>query len=204
MRTTSYAVVTIVTAALGALPGTATAQAAAAAQATDPQTLRREIDQLRSDFEAVRQEYGQRLSTLEGRLAAIQDGQPAAPGTSPGAAAGQTTPQAPASPLVQTAQVPPGAEGAGGPSGALPVYGGAAAGSKIFNPDIAVIGDFLGAAGHNRRRPSSGARAARVGSVVPGGRRSLCARRFLHLVRRGRRGARGGLPDVHRRCPADC
>jgi hypothetical protein len=121
MRTTSYAVVTIVTAALGALPGTATAQAAAAAQATDAQTLRREIDQLRSDFETLRQEYGQRLSTLEGRLAGIQGGSPPAPGTAPGAAAGPTSAQTPASPSVQTAQVPPGAEGAGGPSGPLPL-----------------------------------------------------------------------------------
>jgi hypothetical protein len=45
--------------------------------------------------------------------------------------------------------VPPGAEGAGGPSDPLPVYGGGAASSKVFNPDIAVIGDFLGAAGKN-------------------------------------------------------
>jgi len=48
-----------------------------------------------------------------------------------------------------TTEVPPGAEGAGGPSGPLPVYGGGAAASKVFNPDIAVIGDFLGAAGKN-------------------------------------------------------
>jgi hypothetical protein len=45
--------------------------------------------------------------------------------------------------------VPPGAEGAGGPTGPLPVYGGGAASSKVFNPDIAVIGDFLGAVGKN-------------------------------------------------------
>ena len=38
---------------------------------------------------------------------------------------------------------------AGGPSGPLPVYGGGAAASKVFNPDIAVIGDFLGAIGSN-------------------------------------------------------
>jgi hypothetical protein len=44
-------------------------------------------------------------------------------------------------------EVPPGAGGAGGPSGPLPVYGPAS--SKVFNPDIAVIGDFLGAAGNN-------------------------------------------------------
>jgi hypothetical protein len=36
------------------------------------------------------------------------------------------------------------------------VYGPAAASSKIFNPDIAVIGDFLGAAGSNRLNPAPG------------------------------------------------
>jgi hypothetical protein len=106
MRTASYTVVTIVTAALSALPDTATAQSAAAVQATDAQTLRREIDQLRSDFDALQQEYGQRLTTLESRLAAIQGGQSPEPGTSPGGVAAQT----PANPSVQTAQVPPGAE----------------------------------------------------------------------------------------------
>src|SRR5439155_24102441 len=63
------------------------------------------------------------------------------------AAAPATAPAAAGAPA--TAQVPPGAEGAGGPSGALPVYGAALGGSKVFNPDIAVIGDFLGAAGVN-------------------------------------------------------
>ncbi len=37
---------------------------------------------------------------------------------------------------------------------ALPIYGTSSAASKIFNPDIAVIGDFLGAAGRNRVNPS--------------------------------------------------
>src|SRR5689334_5485388 len=32
---------------------------------------------------------------------------------------------------------------------ALPVYGNASGSSKVFNPDIAVIGDFLAAAGKN-------------------------------------------------------
>jgi hypothetical protein len=50
--------------------------------------------------------------------------------------------------------VPPGAAGGGGPSGALPVYGNATAMSKIFNPDIAVIGNFLGAMGENTVNPS--------------------------------------------------
>jgi hypothetical protein len=47
------------------------------------------------------------------------------------------------------AQVPTGAAGAGGPAGTLPVYGNTSALSKIFNPDIAVIGNFIGAAGRN-------------------------------------------------------
>ena len=46
-------------------------------------------------------------------------------------------------------QVPAGAAGAGGPEGALPVYGNTSALSKIFNPDMAVIGNFVGAAGSN-------------------------------------------------------
>ena len=35
------------------------------------------------------------------------------------------------------------------PTGALPVYGTTSALSKIFNPDIAVVGNFIGAAGKN-------------------------------------------------------
>jgi hypothetical protein len=109
-----------------------------------PQALRQEIDQLRKDFDALKQQYGDRLTALESKLATAE-GAPAAGA----AAAAQAAPTAQPS-----AQVPPGAEGAGGPAGALPVYGGAAAGSKVFNPDIAVIGDFLGAAGRNRENPS--------------------------------------------------
>ena len=35
----------------------------------------------------------------------------------------------------------------------MPVYGSSITGSKVFNPDIAVIGDFLGAAGRNTVNP---------------------------------------------------
>jgi hypothetical protein len=49
--------------------------------------------------------------------------------------------------------VPAGAAGAGGPMGALPVYGNTSALSKIFNPDMAVIGNFVGAAGKNPVNP---------------------------------------------------
>jgi hypothetical protein len=110
------------------------APAPVAAQVQDAQALRQEIDQLRKDFEA-------RLAALETRLAAIQPGQPAPATAQPGAPP-------------PTAPVPPGAEGAGGPTGALPVYGSAVTGSKVFNPDMAVIGDFLGAAGRNLVNPN--------------------------------------------------
>jgi hypothetical protein len=49
--------------------------------------------------------------------------------------------------------VPAGAAGAGGPTGSLPVYGASVSGAKVFNPDIAVIGDFLGASGRNLVHP---------------------------------------------------
>ena len=119
-----------------------------AAFAQEPgQTVQQQIDQLRRDFDAIKQEYERRLSALEEKL-----GTPA-PGTvAPGTVAPQP-PEAPKAPEAPSAQVPPGAEGAGGPSGALPVYGGAVSGSKVFNPDMAVIGDFLGAAGSNPIHP---------------------------------------------------
>ncbi len=50
--------------------------------------------------------------------------------------------------------MPAGAAGAGGPQGSLPAYGGGSALSKIFNPDIAVIGNFLGATGENTIDPA--------------------------------------------------
>jgi hypothetical protein len=109
-------------------------------QAGDAAALRQEMDQIRKELDALKQQYGDRLSALEAKLNAIQGGQPAAP-----AAPVEAAP---------VAQVPPGAAGAGGPSGALPVYGSSVAGSKVFNPDMAVIGDFLGAAGRNSVNPS--------------------------------------------------
>ena len=79
------------------------------------------------------------------------------------------------------------------------------AASKIFNPDIAVIGNFLGAAGKNDVNPEPALEMPEVGSVVPGDRRSVRARRLLHGVRRGGRGSRGRLHHVSdaARRPAD-
>jgi hypothetical protein len=105
------------------------------ADAAAAQALRAEIDQLRADFTA-------RLTALEAKLTTLTGQPPAAPGTSPAPQAAQPT-----------VAVPAGAEGAGGPSGSLPVYGNVSAASKIFNPDIAVIGNFVGVGGKNEVRP---------------------------------------------------
>lgn len=124
--------------AIAALVGTATP---VSAQAPDTQALRQEIEELRKNFEAMQRQYGDRLAALEARLAGTQTPAPAA-AAPPAPGAGQVV------------EVPAGAAGAGGPSGALPTYGNATASSKIFNPDIAVIGDFLGAAGRNTVNPN--------------------------------------------------
>jgi hypothetical protein len=133
-----------------------------------PQQLREELDRLRSEFETVRDAYGARLAALEARLKTLDTAVPGAappatatppatvpPATPPVAAPPAATPPATATPPTAPVdvQVPPGATGAGGPAGSLPVYGGAAAASKIFNPDIAVIGNFLGAIGENDVSP---------------------------------------------------
>jgi hypothetical protein len=126
------------------------AQAQTAAQQplappADAQQIRQEVERLRQEFEAIRDAYGARLAALEAKLGTATPPTPAA-ATPPTAAAPGATPV--------TADVPAGAGGAGGPQGALPVYGGGSASSKIFNPDIAVIGNFLGAAGRNTVDPA--------------------------------------------------
>ena len=107
-----------------------------------------DLNAIRAQIDALKADYEKRIQALETQLQTLQSQTPA-PAVEPAAAA--AAPQEPQQPQ-PTAQVPTGAQGAGGPSGALPVYGGAS-GSKVFNPDIAVIGDFLGAAGSNKVNP---------------------------------------------------
>jgi hypothetical protein len=100
---------------------------AAAQTADQAQQIRQQIDQLR-------QEFNNRLTALETQLASIQGGQQA---TTPPAA-----PPEPALPAAPPALVPEVGQG------------GALANSKVFNPDMAMIGDFLGAAGRNTVNPN--------------------------------------------------
>lgn len=101
-----------------------------------------------------------RLIALEGKVRLLQsaqapptqpttEAQPAAPG------AAETAP--PAQP--QTPAIPSGTSPVQGQAqvvtstGPLPNYGGASAAAKALNPDVSVIGDFIGAAGSTNTPP---------------------------------------------------
>lgn len=122
-----------------------------------------EVQRLHQELEVLKQDYAARLAELESRLKALEGRAtpsqaaetPAPPPVSANLAEAPAPPPAPeaaqAAPAPEAAKpeaaVPTGAAGAGGPTGSLPLYGPQT--SKVFNPDIALIGDFLGAAGKN-------------------------------------------------------
>src|SRR5215212_6335356 len=70
MRVTRSACASVVAAILGFTASSAHAQ-------DTPQALRQEIDQLRRDFDALKQQYGDRLTALETKLAAAGGAPPA-------------------------------------------------------------------------------------------------------------------------------
>ncbi|MFB3094833.1 MAG: hypothetical protein ACE10O_03125, partial [Candidatus Acidiferrales bacterium] len=92
------------------------------------------------------QDLTRRLQALEEQVRALEaellalKGSRERPATPPPAGAASAL-----SPVVQAS-----AGSAGGPSRQLPVYGGASSTTKVFNPDIGIIGNFNGASGRNR------------------------------------------------------
>ena len=84
-----------------------------------------------------------RLIALEGQVRTLKSGQ----------AASAPTPVAAENPAQPTAPAPPPVTSVASAGGQLPVYGGASAAAKLLNPDISVIGDFIGAAGGNPSLP---------------------------------------------------
>src|SRR5260370_14130840 len=100
--------------------------AASNASAQDAAALRREIDQLRRDFEALKQQYGDRLTALETKLATAE-------GTLPKPAAAEPAAAQP------TAPVPAGAAAPGGPTGGPPLYGAARRPRHGLNPHLALV-----------------------------------------------------------------
>ncbi len=142
----------VATAAVLCIPGSAQQ---ASAPDTNPQNTAA-LEQKIRDLE-------DRVIALEGKLRTMESQQAATPApvqpatttqtrTEAPAAAQQTTqPTAPATPSPTEAQVGiAGNEGAG----QVPVYGGgSASAAKALNPDISVIGDFIGSAGGNTPPP---------------------------------------------------
>jgi hypothetical protein len=104
------------------------APAAAFAQAGD-QSLQQEIERLRAEIDTMRKQYEERLAALEARVAS----------------ASQPTEAAPAAPAPAAPVGPPSDTSIA----AQPGQGVPAASSKVFNPDMSVLGNFAGAAGDN-------------------------------------------------------
>ncbi len=110
--------------------------------------------QTTDDMEARLKALEARIGALEAEiqsLKAAKAGEEQAPASrAPEAQAGTAaTPAAPAA--VTATPIAPGESG-----GQLPVYSGASAAAKALNPDISVIGDFLGSIGKNPVRPVPG------------------------------------------------
>jgi hypothetical protein len=128
-------------------PAFAQSVSPAAPSQGDPQQIRQELDRLRQEFESIRDSYGARLAALEAKLAGVPAAAPVAGAAVPvpaQPAAGATSPQPAGAAAV--------AQGSAG-EGTLPVYGTTAASSKVFNPDMAAIGNFVGATGKNALEP---------------------------------------------------
>jgi hypothetical protein len=92
----------------------------AGAQQPDPDEIRSEIEQLRKELAEIQKSYGKRLAALEAEVTALTAAAAAAP---------------------ESTQPPPAPQPVTQPS--------LASGSKVFNPDIAVIGNVVATGGSN-------------------------------------------------------
>ena len=88
------------------------------------QTLEAQVKMLKADLEASRAQPSTAVVPAQQPPAPVATAPPAAPAQSPGLEGTSTA--------------------------TLPVYGAASAGSKIFNPDIGMIGNFISATGKSR------------------------------------------------------
>lgn len=118
---------------------------ASAALGQSPPTSE-DVEHLKGQLAALQKQ----VDELAAKIEALQGATPEAP---------------PGPPPPQTTAAPAGAGGEGGPEGALPLYGSAAASSKVFNPDISAIGDFVGAVG---RSPGGGEPSLELNEVELG------------------------------------
>jgi hypothetical protein len=118
--------------------------AAAAQSATPPAQAASQEDRIKA--------LEERIIALEGQVRTLkaQQQQAAAQPAQAAASAAPAIPAAPEKPPIEATATASGSEQAG----QLPVYGGASAAAKALNPDISVIGNFLGSIGHNRIVPT--------------------------------------------------
>ncbi len=105
--------------------------------------------QARDDTQERLKALEDRINALEAEIRALKAGQAATPSPPAASLTSAQAPQAAPTTMPQP-QSPAGVPGT--PSGSLPVYGGASGLSKVLNPDISVIGDFLGAVGRDPGR----------------------------------------------------
>jgi hypothetical protein len=108
----------------------------------------------------------ERIAALEAEVKALKANQPAGPPETPAAAPGSAPAASTAAPTAAPEAAAQAATVATSTTpGQLPVYGGLSAASKVLNPDISVIGDFLGAVGRdpNRSVPTLAMHESEVG-----------------------------------------
>jgi hypothetical protein len=143
-------------------PGTALAQSSGAAdpvvRGVRPQSIPETEEQRLKSLEERLHALEQEIATLKGDLQAAR-----APATNDQTGAPRivlasaVVPPPAEAPAAAAPQAPAVGQGEPQPAPAqLPIYGGASAMAKVLNPDISVIGNFLGAAGHNPVNPQPG------------------------------------------------
>jgi hypothetical protein len=101
----------------------------------------------------------QQLSLLRGELTSLREASTAAPEFNPHVVLASAHPEPAtisAAPIAKdTAAASPAEQDNPMQSSALQSYGGATSNAKLLNPDISMIGDFIGTVGHNRVVPSN-------------------------------------------------
>ena len=124
-----------------ALAQTAPPASAGAAVSPEVQQVRDELARLKTEFEALRQQYNERLFALEQKLSQIGGPKELESSESSGSSGSSKSPKSPESPTSPQDPTQPA------PAQAQP------SSSKVFNPDTSVIANFLGAAGKNPFSP---------------------------------------------------
>jgi len=97
------------------------------------------------------------VAVLRGELKAVSDAKSAEPASDPRillTAAHVEPGMLPANPLPTAASASPDPAPAAPQVAQTQTYGGATSNAKLLNPDISLIGDFIGTAGHNTISPS--------------------------------------------------